>query len=243
MSEDAFGAREALSQVHARAQIEALKRFGDGPAIAWQPSVAVRPAARRVLLALGTVVTAAAVAASAWALRPTPLVADAADRVSPAAPTRGDATQDDDIAAAEPAPIPSPRSPVLPARQDVVPATLVVERAGASWRIAAANASRLDAARRLAELSESPLLGATGLIAGARPLDLHWQGRDLAGAWQAVLGPELNYALQCRRDRCRAWILATAEPGAKPPLPSPAPAVESPPRADAGDVPDRPHHD
>lgn len=243
MSDDARGAREALSQVHAQAQIEALKRFGDGPAMPWQPRAALRPAVRRVLLALGTVVTAVAVAASAWALRPAPLDVDAADTVSPAAPARVEATQDDDIVDAEPMAIRSTPSPVLPARQDVVPATLVVERDGATWRIAAANASRLDAARRLAELSGSPLLGAAGLIAGTRPLDLHWQGRDLAGAWKAVLGTELNYALQCRRDRCRAWIMATAEPGADLPLPSPALAVDSLLRADAGDVPDRPHHD
>jgi hypothetical protein len=245
VSDDALGARQTLSQVHAQAQVEALRRFGDGPAVPWQPPVAVRPAVRRALMALAA---GAVIAASTWALRPAQASADAADTSSLAAPARVDVALEDDIVDAEPAPIPGTPAPVTPDRQDVDSGMLVVERAGATWHIDAAKASRLDVARRLAELSGSPLLGATELIARARPLDLRWQGRDLSDAWQAVLGPELNYALQCRRDRCQAWIVAAAEPGASlPPLSAPPPVVtlatETAPRSDAGDVPDRLHHD
>lgn len=247
MSEDASGAREALSQVHAQAQLEALKRFGDGPATPWQPDVPVRGLVLRGLLVIAA---GAAIAATAWAFAPSDPDAAEAPTASAAEPARIDAAaQDEDIVDADPAPMPGTPSPPQLARQDVGPATLVVERAGASWRIDASHAPRLDAARQLAQLSGSPLLGATELIAGTRPLDLRWQGRDLAGAWKAVLGPELNYLLQCRRDRCQAWIVAAAEPGANLPLPMPSPppvmtqTVDSPPRADTGEQPDRLHHD
>jgi hypothetical protein len=245
VSEGAPGATEALSQVHAQAQLEALRRFGDGPATPWQPDVPVRGLVLRSLLVIAA---GAAIAATAWALAPSdPDVADAPTASAPESARIEASVQDEDIVDADPAPMPGAPLPTSPARQDVGPASLVVERAGAGWRIDAAHASRLDAARRLAQLSGSPLLGATELIAGTRPLDLRWQGRDLAGAWQAVLGPELNYLLQCRRDRCQAWIVAAAEPGANQPLTSPPPvmtqAVDTPARADTGDQPDRLHHD
>ncbi len=245
MSLDTPGAGDTLARVQAQAQSEALRLFGDGPAVPWQAPVPVRPAVPRALLAM---VAAAAVAATTWALGGSQPTVEGARMAIAAGPGPVEATQDDDIVDADPVPIPSVPSAGLAPRQDARPASLVVERAGATWHIAAANVSRLDAARRLAALSGSPLLGATELIAGTRPLDLRWQGRDLAGAWQAVLGPDLNFALQCRRDRCQAWIVAAAEPGANLSLP-PAPprvvaqAVEAAPRSDAGDVPDRLHHD
>lgn len=246
MSDAAPVASEALSQVHAQAQIEALRHFGDGPATPWQPDLPLRAVALRVLPVTGAIAAIAAIAAMAWAFAPSGADADAnanadaAPTAIAAEPERADVVADDDI-------VDAPRVP-MPTRQALGPATLVVERAGTRWRIDADHASRLEAARRLSELSGSPLLGATELLAGTRPLDLRWQGRDLAGAWQAVLGPDLNYALQCRRDRCQAWIVAAAEAGANPPLPSaPLPvmtqAVEVEARSDAGDVPDRLHHD
>jgi hypothetical protein len=239
-------AGEVLSQVHAQAQLEALRLFGDGPATPWQPDVPV-PA----LLLRGLLVIAAgtAIAATAWAFAASDPDAGDAPTASVAEPARIDtAAQDEDIVDAEPSPMPGTPLPPTPARQDVQPAALVIERAGTGWRIDASHAPRLDAARRLARLSGSPLLGATELIAGTQPLDLRWQGRDLADAWQAVLGPDLNYALQCRRDRCQAWIVAAAEPGAKLPLPSSPPdamaqGIDAAPRPDAGDQPDRLHHD
>lgn len=245
MSKGAPGGGGALSQVHARAQIEALRLFGDGPAPPWQQDVPVRSVVLRALLAIAT---GAAIAATAWALAPTESPPGDAHAASPTESARADVAQADDIVDADPVPIAPTTTAGAPARQDLAPVTLVVERDGATWRIAAANASRLDAARRLAQLSGSPLLGDTELIAGTRPLDLRWQGRDLAGAWKAVLGPDLNYALQCRRDRCQALIVSAAEPGAKLPLPSSPPAamaqgIDAAPRSDAGDQPDRLHHD
>jgi hypothetical protein len=240
VSEDALGTREALSQVHAQALIEAQRRFGDGPATPWQPDMPRRAVALR---GLGVMAAGVAIAATAWAFAPLDADADADADAAPTAiaaePARVDAAADDDIVDEQRLPVPAQRAPGQ--------ATLVVERAGTRWRIDAAHASRLDAARRLSQLSGSPLLGATGLLAGTRPLDLRWQGRDLAGAWKAVLGPDLNYALQCRHDRCRAWIVAAAEPGANPPRLSAPPvvtqAVDAAPRSDVGDVPDRLHDD
>lgn len=240
MSDAAPGAGEALSQVHAQAQIEALRRFGDGPATPWQPDLPLRVVALRGLPVMAAVAAIAAIAATAWAFAPSGADTIAAPTATADEPVRVDAAADDDIGDAQPLPMPALQSPGL--------ATLVVEHAGTRWRIDADHASRLEAARRLSELSGSPLLGATELLAGTRPLDLRWQGRDLAGAWQAVLGPDLNYALQCRRDRCQAWIVAAAEPGTNLPLPPASPpavaqAIEAAPRSDAGDVPDRLHHD
>lgn len=240
MSDAASGASEALSQVHAQAQIEALRRFGDGPATPWRPELPLRAVALRVLPVTAAIAAITAIAAAAWAFAPSGADADAAPVAIAAEPEHADAAADDDIVDVLPV--------TTPTRQALGQATLVVERTGASWRIDASHALRLDAARRLAELSGSPLLGATELLAASRPLDLRWQGRDLADAWKAVLGPDLNYALQCRRDRCQAWIVAAAERGANPPLPSaPLPAVtqavEDTARSDAGDVPDRLHHD
>ncbi len=240
MNDAAPVASEALSQVHAQAQIEALRRFGDGPATPWRPDLPLRAIARRMLPLPAAFAAIAAIAVTAWAFASSGADTDAAPTAAADEPAHIDAVADDDIVDASPVPTPSLQSPG--------PATLVVERAGTRWRIDADHASRLEAARRLSELSGSPLLGATELLAGTRPLDLRWQGRDLAGAWQAVLGPDLNYALQCRRDRCQAWIVAAAEAGANPSLPSAPPpvvtqAIEAAPRADAGDMPDRLHHD
>lgn len=236
MRESAPGAGDALARVHAQAQTEAVRLFGDGPATPWQPQVPKRTAVRWALLA--TACAAAAVWVATVAIAPAAVEALAI----PAPAGHREIPLSNDIVDAEPAPPPPARPDATPPRQSLESASLVVARAGATWRIDARRASRLEAARQLARLSGSPLLGALDLIARTRPLDLRWQGRDLAGAWQEVLGSELNYALQCRRDRCRAWIVAAAVPRAsdssRPAVP-PIAMPESQPLNDSGDVPDR----
>ena len=237
MTESAPGVGDALARVHAQAQTEAVRLFGDGPATPWQPQVPTRTAVRWALLA--TACAAAAVWVATVAMAPAAVEAMAI----PAPAGQREIPLTHDSVDTEPAP-PAARPDATPSRRALESASLVVARAGATWRIDARRASRLEAARQLARLSGSPLLGALDLIARTRPLDLRWQGRDLAGAWQEVLGSELNYALQCRHDRCRAWIVAAAVPRASdsstpaaPPIAMPAP--ESPPLNDSGDAPDR----
>jgi hypothetical protein len=89
-------------------------------------------------------------------------------------------------------------------------ASFALRRHDAQWQIDARGVSRLDAARRLAEASGSSLHGPQEPLERARPLHLRWQGRSLSQAWAQVLGPELNYAIQCGHGRCRAWIVGTA---------------------------------
>lgn len=78
------------------------------------------------------------------------------------------------------------------------------------WRIRADAASRYEAARELAEMSGTRLPTGIEALRSTRPLDLQWEGRELAQAWQAIIGNEANYALQCAQNRCTAWILAMA---------------------------------
>lgn len=99
--------------------------------------------------------------------------------------------------------------------------SLNMARHGQGWHIAASGASRLAAAQAFARLSGSPLQGHVDALAGARQLDLHWQGRDPAQAWRALLGSEVSYALQCDARRCQAWIIGTGPTG----TPAPARAV------------------
>jgi hypothetical protein len=76
-------------------------------------------------------------------------------------------------------------------------------------------ASRHEAVLELAALSGSEMPGGADALRLARPLDLQWEGRSLASAWRAVIGNEASYALQCRRDRCTAWIV-DPDPALKP---------------------------
>jgi hypothetical protein len=90
--------------------------------------------------------------------------------------------------------------------------SLAITRVGSKWCIDAVAASRLDAAQQLAQMSDTLLFGTPSSLAHSRPLDLHWEGTDLGVAWRAVLDGELNYAVQCQRDRCRAWMITASEP-------------------------------
>lgn len=242
MSDAGLGAGDTLAQIHLQAQAEALRLFGEGPPPPWQPRFPARA------LIAGTLLVSAGVAAAAWmvAVAEVPAATPAAER--PQTPAPGAIEAADHIVDAEPDAPATPRAQAPPVRPSLDAATLVVAHAAAGWRIEANGASRFEAAQQLARLSGSPLLGAVELIARTRPLDMRWQGRDLARAWQEVLGSELNYALQCRRDRCRAWIVAAAAPGPVPALPPSAPTMAALPqeaqaRNDTGDVPDRISHD
>lgn len=85
---------------------------------------------------------------------------------------------------------------------------LLIVRERGVWRIRADAASRHEAAQTLAELSGTHLPAGLEALRSTRPLDLQWEGQDLAQAWQAVIGDEANYALKCSQRRCMAWLVA-----------------------------------
>lgn len=105
------------------------------------------------------------------------------------------------------------RAPVLGANAGSVARptdALGISRERGVWRIRADSASRHDVARTLAELSGTQLPAGIEALRSTPPLDLQWEGHDLAQAWQAVIGDEANYALKCSQTRCMAWIVAAA---------------------------------
>ena len=90
-------------------------------------------------------------------------------------------------------------------------ARLLIARERGVWRIRADAASRHEAAQTLAELSGTQLPAGLEALRSTRPLNLQWEGHDLAQAWQAVIGDEANYALKCSPRRCMAWLVAVAQ--------------------------------
>lgn len=202
---DAGALRAACSDAAAAAEA----RFGDGLPPAWEPAARLRlPPLRRKFCIAGSGV-AVALALLAWALNSH--VADVPPAPSGAAvPSIIEGRPSAEVAeGAGPARVAQAKSP--PATTD-----LLVDRRGRLWQIEAAGASRLDAARLLAEQSGSTLHGSTELLSRAAPLSVRWQGRSLAQAWQQVLGTDVSYALQCRRDVCEAWIVAASTQHASP---------------------------
>lgn len=214
-----------LTSAVREAQADADRRFGDGPVQPWEPPPVLSETTRRRL----AVVAVASVLATAL------LVAIAVAQATPAAEPMprdplplplADAPADDDTEEAPP-PVPS-----APAAAPV----LSLERHGADWHLSARGVVRDDVVQRLAEASGATLHGWPDAAAGARPLQLHWQGRSLAQLWPIVLGPELNFALQCRRERCDVWILGAVRADSAaiaPSLPSasfepPAPPLPMP---------------
>lgn len=211
-----------LADTLAPAEAAAEPHFGAGPPRTWQPrgGRAWRTPSRRVVLAatLGALMATGAAAVVHWLPSgpslgaepggPPVSVADAA-----VARPRDDAIDVDvdvDVddhagptAIAQPAPVTTP--------------SLNMARHGQGWHIAASGASRLAAAQSFAQLSGSPLRGHVDALAGSRPLELHWQGRDPAQAWRALLGSEVSYALQCDARRCQAWIIGTDATGTPAP--------------------------
>ncbi len=182
------------------AQADADRRFGDGPVQPWEPPPVLSDATRRRLAMMALVSLLAAALFAAMAVAKT----TAAARAVPAEPMQPPASLPAVVVASE------VEAPDPPAPPTVTPPGLVFERQGAGWRLAANGAVRQEVVRRLVEASGSRLYGSPDAMADARPLRLQWQGRALAQVWPLVLGPDLSYALQCRRDRCDVWILGPA---------------------------------
>lgn len=197
-----------LTSAVREAQADADRRFGDGPVQPWEPPPVLGPATRRrlaiaamaSLLATALLVAMAVARTTPPAAQPAP--ADASEPVLPLLPDEEPLERDD-----EPGPRPG---------ETMVAARLSLERDGAEWHLSATDASRLEVAQRLAEASGSSLRGTPDALRGIRPLQLQWQGRSLAQLWPLVLGPELNFALQCRRERCEVWILGPASSTSSP---------------------------
>ncbi|MGD9835643.1 MAG: hypothetical protein AB7U92_23075 [Piscinibacter sp.] len=191
------------------AQADADRRFGDGPVQPWEPPPVLSESTRRrlAIVALASLLATALLVAMAVAKTA------AAPATAPAEPARpavdgpvGDTMQDEthddgddggDVAAP---PVPAPAEAT----------GLALERHGAEWRLSAQGAPRHEVLHRLVEASGSRLHAAPETLADARPVRLHWQGPALAPVWPLVLGHDLSYALQCRRDRCEVWILGRA---------------------------------
>lgn len=219
-----------LADTLAPAEAEADRHYSNGPVAAWRPSRrgAWHAPSRRVVLAVtaSALVATGAAAVARWmpagpamAAEPTPL-ADNDSEPSPEPSPEPLAPIDDDAGEAA-APWPDSTRAATP--------TLNITREGRTWHIDATGVSRLLAAQTFAQLSGSPLRGSVDALAGSRPLDLHWQGRDPAHAWQALLGSELSYALQCDARRCQAWIVGDG--AVRPSGPGRAATVALAPRA------------
>lgn len=196
----------SLARTQAEAQAQALAFQGIR-----SEATARRPLARRPRAALAAAAIAALLggAAAAYAMvRPAARPIAAPEATIPARhPARLWETSADDMPAEE---LQAPATPpALPAASaPAAPGALAVRLVDGELRIEARGASRRDAARLLAELTSSALHAEPDMLAQARPLNLHWSGRDLRVAWRAVLGDEVSSGLQCAaRDACRVWIL------------------------------------
>lgn len=212
-----------LTSAVREAQADADRRFGDGPVPPWEPPPVLSATTRRRLAAVALASALATALLVAMAVAKTGPAAEAAPAASmppvPAVAPHEDEDQEPANDETPPAPVPSPAAP----------SGVELERRGALWHLSAQGAERHAVLMRLAEASGSTLHGTPDAVASTRPVHLHWQGRSLAQLWPLVLGPELNFALQCRRERCEVWILGAARPGAAPIVPAlPSPAVEPP---------------
>lgn len=196
----------SLARTQAEAQAQALAFQGIR-----SEATARNPPARPPRAALAAAVIAALLggAAAAYAMiRPAARPIAAPEESTPARhPARLWETSADELPAEElqaPATPPAVRAASAPAERGALAVRLV----DGELRIEARGASRRDAARLLAELTGSVLLGEPDTLVQARPLNLHWSGRELRVAWRAVLGDEVSSGLQCAaRDACRVWIL------------------------------------
>lgn len=199
-----------LAQTQAAAQAQALAfQVIGSPAHS-------RPARRTGWIAAALIAALLAGGAAAITLQHPPAQAAAPEAPTPSRhPARLWETSEDEPAAHESA---SARKVAEPAAAASAPrGALAMSISHGSVRIEARAASRWDAARQLAELTGTQLLGQPEALAHARPLALRWEGRDLRAAWIVLLGDEVSHGLQCAAPgACRIWVLgspAGAEPG------------------------------
>lgn len=194
-----------LARLHELAQVEAARLYGDAPIVPWRASRSgiVGP---RVLRATALVFMALILATAGWATMggwSTPV----------AGPVFVEANQEATVAPAV-QPIQSSLDRAASHHTALPAHSLTVAPDGAGWRIDAIAASRTATIVEFARVTGTQLFGMDSLP-GAPPLDLHWQGRDIAAAWVAIFGNEVGYALQCHGRHCRAWIFGTqGSPGA-----------------------------
>lgn len=198
MSELTVALQEALD--------DAERRFGDGPAPAWEaPSSLGSTARRRLVIAACAALVAMALLVTLAMARSRSAPDESVASLQADIDVPADATSEDEEIV-----LPGPLRTV--SRPEASLPSLELERHGVEWRLTARGVTRADVARRLAEASGSALHGDTDALALSAPADLRWQGRSLSQAWPQVLGPDLSYALQCRRDRCEVWIAGSIRP-------------------------------
>ncbi len=119
-------------------------------------------------------------------------------------------------AASLPAPVPAMLQATTPAPMAAAPASLSVTRESGVIRIASTNASLTEAVRALAQATHTTVKGGEALASIADPITLHWQGKDTAAAWDALLGRFASIAVSCSGAACELWIVGTnARPAAR----------------------------
>lgn len=215
-------------EIQAAAQADADRFYGDGAAPPWQPGDDGLETARWPWVLAGALVLI--VAACGFATRRyiddlTTPVAPRSTLVTPARDAASLTGDPDDDLIDEPAPAPKPAVAPMPPGST----QFTVSKQRREWRIEAHGASRLLVAQRLAEATGSSLRGDLSLLNATRPLDLQWQGRRAAQAWQAVLGQELSFLSQCSASRCRVWLLHAGNPDETVfRLPPPRPVIPLP---------------
>ena len=188
------------------ARVDALRYFGQQPPPAWEPRVSRRT---RWWLLGALALATGGVTATVWQ-RQAPHVAQAAAQPRPA--THPALLWDLPGAGTVPTAIeaPAPAAPKAEPMVEPMPAQaepLVERLANGELRIRLVAHDRRAAAERLAVLTGARLLERPETLAQTRPVTLHWQGRDTATAWRALLADDAHYLLDCRVERaCKLWI-------------------------------------
>jgi hypothetical protein len=208
-----------LASTQAEAQVEASRFFGDEPVQAWSPSNPWWPALLQRARLLGWVaacccVLAAVIGGMVWAFFYHPPI---------------ETNMADDVVDNFENEAPVPPRPGLAQHTTPPSPTLNITRRGAEWHIEAFGVSRMQVAQRLSQVSGSPLSGDLAALAATQPVQLSWQGRGAASAWQAVLGHEVSFATQCSTRRCRVWIAGAGSAGTPPTPPTAMPGMVQPP--------------
>jgi len=195
-----------LTACLAAARIDAQRFFSEQPPPAWKPRVSRRT---RWWLLGALALATGGVAATVWQ-RQAPHVPQAAAQPRPA--THPALLWDLPSAGPVPTAIeaPTPTAPMAEPVAEPKPAQAqpLIERLdNGELRIRLVAHDRRDAAERLAVFTGARLLERPEALAQTRPVTLHWQGRDTATAWRALLADDAHYLLDCRVERaCKLWI-------------------------------------